>query len=278
MRLQLAVGNQPLFCFLVCEDEMNKLTLTLPAALLACVMLIAASQFAEAGHRGGGGRGGGGRGFHGGGVVKGPIIKGQGLAVPGGVRNLGGPIKGQALSVPGGVVNLGPARRRRSGLGLGVGFGSGYGYGYGFGFAPWLYESGHIPVPPYFALHPPVYYSQPVPRTYGYSPFAYESDVKTPDAVDAMPAAVITNPYIDQNNLKESKDSKDADDVVSTVTPQEILNPYVDVNEDADELPVAITDDDQDDSKEQPNVSDDETTEVTPQAIRNPYVEQDTEA
>ena len=34
-----------------------------------------------------------------------------------------------------------------------------------------LYNLGHIPVPPYFALHPPVYYGQRVFRTYGESPF-----------------------------------------------------------------------------------------------------------
>ena len=36
-----------------------------------------------------------------------------------------------------------------------------------------LYSVGAIPTPPYFALHPPVYYSTPVPRAYGYGPWAY---------------------------------------------------------------------------------------------------------
>ena len=49
----------------------------------------------------------------------------------------------------------------------------------GFPYPGWLgfygspYSLGQIPVPPYFSLHPPVYYSQPVARSYGYSPYAY---------------------------------------------------------------------------------------------------------
>src|SRR5262245_53868287 len=41
-----------------------------------------------------------------------------------------------------------------------------------------LYGREHIP---YFALHPPVYYSYPLPRTYGYSPFAYPFGSPTPE-------------------------------------------------------------------------------------------------
>ena len=36
---------------------------------------------------------------------------------------------------------------------------------------------------PYYALHPPVYYSFRVPRTYGYSPYAYPGAVLTPGSV-----------------------------------------------------------------------------------------------
>ncbi|MBA4017349.1 MAG: hypothetical protein C0483_09260 [Pirellula sp.] len=49
---------------------------------------------------------------------------------------------------------------------------------------------------PYFSLHPPVYYSRPVPRTYGYSPFAYPGIVKTPDLPVGEPQIVV-NPYFD---------------------------------------------------------------------------------
>ena len=50
------------------------------------------------------------------------------------------------------------------------------GYG-GFGWQPSYCGSESVP---YFSLHPPVYYSYRVPRTYGYSPFAYPPGVLTP--------------------------------------------------------------------------------------------------
>lgn len=49
---------------------------------------------------------------------------------------------------------------------------------------------------PYFSLHPPVYYSRPIPRTYGYSPFAYPGIVRTPDVPVGDPQIVV-NPYYD---------------------------------------------------------------------------------
>jgi hypothetical protein len=73
-----------------------------------------------------------------------------------------------------------------------IGFGAG---GYGLGF----YNYGRAGVMqqdiPYYALYPPVYYSQPVPRTYGYSPFAYPPGVMTPDVAPPQPE-VIKNPYV----------------------------------------------------------------------------------
>jgi hypothetical protein len=50
-----------------------------------------------------------------------------------------------------------------------------------FGVTGTMYGLGIVPTPPYFALHPPVYYSCPVPRSYGYSPFAYPGCVQTPE-------------------------------------------------------------------------------------------------
>ncbi|QDU88683.1 hypothetical protein Pla175_20640 [Pirellulimonas nuda] len=70
--------------------------------------------------------------------------------------------------------------------------GGGYGYGYGIGA---LYQSLEYNVP-YFAAHPPVYYSQPVPRTYGYSPFAYPPNVMTPEVVEPITALEIANPFV----------------------------------------------------------------------------------
>ncbi len=50
-----------------------------------------------------------------------------------------------------------------------------------FGVTGTMYGLGLVPTPPYYALHPPVYYSCPVPRSYGYSPFAYPGCVQTPE-------------------------------------------------------------------------------------------------
>lgn len=78
------------------------------------------------------------------------------------------------------------------------------------------YSLGQIPVPPYFAIHPPVYYSYPVARSYGYSPYAYPGWMETPPVV--MPE-VIENPHVDQPEAQETK--------VLRTAYQVIENPYV---------------------------------------------------
>lgn len=149
---------------------MNKLSLTLFAALCAGVLFVGAPQDADAGH---------------------PFARGRGL---GGGR-------------------------------LGVGFGGGYGCGDGLS----LYRNGQIPVPPYFALHPPVYYSAPVARTYGYSPFPYPGDVRTPDVLPlGASAKMITNPYAQPVKQAEDKAEKPKEDSVAEVAPLVIRNPFVD--------------------------------------------------
>ena len=52
------------------------------------------------------------------------------------------------------------------------GYGGGGCWDNGYG---WLYNTLRYEVP-HFAAFPPVYYSEPVPRTYGYSPFAYRPE------------------------------------------------------------------------------------------------------
>jgi hypothetical protein len=56
-------------------------------------------------------------------------------------------------------------------------------YFWNYGCGPWGYfpPGGYYPERiPYYSLYPPVYYSHPVPRTYGYSPFAYPPGIFTP--------------------------------------------------------------------------------------------------
>lgn len=76
-------------------------------------------------------------------------------------------------------------------------YGHYYGYGrYSADFTR-LYSSGQIHAPPYFSMHPPVYYSRPVARTYGYSPYAYPPETITPDHPCPV-GAVVLNPYVVQ--------------------------------------------------------------------------------
>lgn len=58
-----------------------------------------------------------------------------------------------------------------------------------------IYDQDRLP---YFALHPPVYYSKPVPRTFGYSPFAYPGWVPTPALPQAYEPVTVVNPYVNE--------------------------------------------------------------------------------
>ncbi len=97
----------------------------------------------------------------------------------------------------------------------GWGFGGG-GYWYG---GPW-YNAYGLDNMPYYALHPPVYYSYPVPRTYGYSPFAYPPTVRTPDLKFYRPQTV-RNPY-----MRGSEASTSSDDNMASTGPLRMRNPF----------------------------------------------------
>jgi hypothetical protein len=84
---------------------------------------------------------------------------------------------------------------------------------------------------PYYAAFPPVYYSVPVPRTYGYSPFAYPPGVMTPEVEVSQPVT-IDNPYysrkVEPANLKSAPAPADkTTSVKPTKGPLVVLNPYV---------------------------------------------------
>lgn len=122
------------------------------------------------------------------------------------------------------------------GFGGGGGWG-GYGYGNGFGnFFETPYATGRIPTPPYFSIHPPVYYSHAVPRTYGHSPFAYPGFYRTPDVVVEPISQSIDNPYVEQTKTAdvdtkedgEPTPAEDEDFAQAEPQPQTIVNPYVD--------------------------------------------------
>jgi hypothetical protein len=114
-------------------------------------------------------------------------------------------------------------------------------YGGGWGYGAWdvgrLYGVLADEVP-YFAAFPPVYYSQPVPRTYGYSPFAYPPGVMTPEVIEAVEPQVIENPYFNAEPVPANegpamaapKGVDQTTSVAPTRGPQLILNPYVQQN------------------------------------------------
>ncbi len=72
----------------------------------------------------------------------------------------------------------------------------GGGGGYGLGFFNYSNNNLMVQRPPYYALYPPVYYSYPVARTYGYSPFAYPPGTMTPEVSPKVQAAIYHNPFV----------------------------------------------------------------------------------
>jgi hypothetical protein len=112
---------------------------------------------------------------------------------------------------------------------LGVGAGAsqasepGWGCGAPF-YYPFYAQYGREHIP-YFALHPPVYYSHWIPRTYGYSPFAYPFGSPTPEIVPETPKPekkpepkTTLNPYAKQVSHAEH---------AAQAEPKVIYNPYV---------------------------------------------------
>ncbi|TWT94088.1 hypothetical protein Pla108_38000 [Botrimarina colliarenosi] len=111
-----------------------------------------------------------------------------------------------------------------------------------------LYRSLDYPTDrrvPYFAAHPPVYYSTPVPRTYGHSPFAYTPDTRTPEVASpcAQPLEIV-NPYVPSSTGENAPAARGAKTIrnrtishgesrpsegvqVEAVGPLMIINPYV---------------------------------------------------
>jgi len=82
---------------------------------------------------------------------------------------------------------------------------------------PSIYVRDYIP---YFALHPPVYYSYPVPRTYGYSPYAYPPGTMTPQVSKPEPV-MIHNRFVPSKATDQPKHDRVAQ------APLRITNPYV---------------------------------------------------
>ncbi len=106
--------------------------------------------------------------------------------------------------------------KAQCGNGFGVGFGLDVGRLYGV-------LADNVP---HFAAFPPVYYSAPVPRTYGHSPFAYPPGTRTPEIVAPAPLEII-NPHA-MESIKASTSASNDKITLRAASPQPlvVLNPY----------------------------------------------------
>jgi hypothetical protein len=73
---------------------------------------------------------------------------------------------------------------------------------------------------PYFALHPPVYYSHPIYLPYGY-PSDYSSQARVVEVKPVVPL-IIQNPHMTPKSPTRPTSNS------TTQGPQRIINPYVD--------------------------------------------------
>jgi hypothetical protein len=107
---------------------------------------------------------------------------------------------------------------------------SGYG---GMGFGGYGYDVGRLygvlaQKVPYYAAFPPVYYSAPVPRTYGYSPFAYPPGTATPELPSqVMAAQEILNPYVPASTVVDKEEADNVTQRTTTPAALAIVNPFL---------------------------------------------------
>jgi hypothetical protein len=116
----------------------------------------------------------------------------------------------------------------------GYGFGAGGGYGYGGG-----YRGANSRAIPYFALHPPVYYSHPIPRPYGFSPYATPPFLLPAElqVIQSQPEEVI-NPYFkpeaeeEGDQAEEGVEANEAHDRrARTAQRRNVVKPFFTVSE-----------------------------------------------
>ncbi len=74
--------------------------------------------------------------------------------------------------------------------------GLGYAFLFGYGANNTPVIRSFVPAPPYFALHPPVYYGQRYTRPYGESPFAAWPQLRSPAGYQPRPAAAYAQPVV----------------------------------------------------------------------------------
>lgn len=102
-----------------------------------------------------------------------------------------------------------------------VGFGNNCGLGYGnrWSWGPYSLNRslGYLPMPPYYAMHPPVYYSHNVAVPYGMSPYpisSYSPSVSYVAERSIPEPQVVVNPYVDQDTQIDEGSTEPAMKVV----------------------------------------------------------------
>ena len=91
-------------------------------------------------------------------------------------------------------------------------------YGWNYFRAP--LRTGNLPTPPYFSIHPPVYYSGLQHRPYGDSPYAYYPE--RPLSATFVPGAFASTPRVIENPYVKGEAT-----TASTSTKSKlIINPY----------------------------------------------------
>ncbi|HEX4150150.1 MAG TPA: hypothetical protein VHY20_14220 [Pirellulales bacterium] len=95
----------------------------------------------------------------------------------------------------------------------------GWGYGgpflYGAGYGLFVYERI-----PQYSLFPPVYYKHPVPRPYGWSPYAYPPGAPTPQVTPVSRRVITVNTYVAQSDAADAA-------AAGKPVPLVIHNPFV---------------------------------------------------
>ena len=123
---------------------------------------------------------------------------------------------------------------RMAGLGYGTGYyggGAGLGGGWGAWFPgypndPLGYETGRIPTPPYFAIHPPVYYGKRVGMPYGNSTVTRPPRPVLGDSLRVGPFQMPAQPLMIDNPYVEDVEQATAD-VAADTNVAAVGNPHV---------------------------------------------------
>lgn len=106
--------------------------------------------------------------------------------------------------------------------------GLGYAYLFGYGATNTPAIRSFVPAPPYFALHPPVYYGKRYTRPYGDSPFASwpqlqaAADYRPRPAAEHAPHIHLQTPVCPMNSCLSSPVAKQ----IAPIEPLVIENPF----------------------------------------------------